>query len=182
MTLIARTYAAAATPLGALIDDLTGPDWAAPSPCDGWSAADVVGHLITTQADLLALVDVPAPAHPPLTDDPAGAWRAHAAGMLALLEESSAAGATYDGMFGPTTLGETLDTYYVFDMVAHRWDIARAAGRACAFTDAELDRLEGGIRTFGEHLYLDGICRPALTPGPDADRQERVLAALGRDA
>jgi response regulator of citrate/malate metabolism len=35
-------------------------------------------------------------------------------------------------------------------------------------------------RRYAEHLYSDGVCKPALEPGASADRQERVLARLGR--
>jgi hypothetical protein len=42
-----------------------------------------------------------------------------------------------------------------------------------------LDRSADG---FGDHLYDDGVCKPAV-PVPDAaNRQERVLARLGRSA
>ena len=35
---------------------------------------------------------------------------------------------------------------------------------------------------FGEPLYAEGICTPALDPPDGADEQTRVLAKLGRRA
>jgi hypothetical protein len=64
----------------------------------------------------------------------------------------------------------------------HRWDVARATGQDAALTDAELDRMEAGADSFGEALYMDGICTPAVTPPPGADRATHVLARLGRAA
>lgn len=90
--------------------------------------------------------------------------------------------APFDGHFGPTTIGETLERFYVFDMVVHRWDVARAVGVDDAFTEAELDQLEAGIASFGDALHMEGICQPGVEAAPGADRQTQVLATLGRRA
>ena len=89
---------------------------------------------------------------------------------------------SYEGYFGPTTLGATLEQFYVWDMIVHRWDIARAAGLDAALTGAELDLVEQGVDRFGDALYMDGICRPGVTAPTDADRLDQVLATLGRVA
>ena len=44
-------YRAALTPLSDIVATVT--DWAAPSPCEGWSALDVLDHVLTTQRALL---------------------------------------------------------------------------------------------------------------------------------
>lgn len=177
---ILTNYRAADEPLSDLLTTLTDHDWAAESPCDGWTAADVVAHLIGTQAAFLAGAGIETAEPGDVTADPAGAWTRHATATEALLGRPEVVNQDYQGMFGPSTVGDTLDTFYVFDMVAHRWDIARAAGRAVVFTDAELDRLEAAIAAFGDHLYLDGICKPGTHPGAGASRQDTILAALGR--
>ena len=65
-------------------------------------------------------------------------------------------------------------------MVVHRWDVARSVGAEPALTDAELDLVEAGADAFGEALYREGICRPAIEPPADGDRATRVLARLSR--
>ena len=154
-------YRAALTPLSDIVATVT--DWAAPSPCEGWS-----GLTLPPAADLAA--------------DPVAAWAAHAATVAGLLDDPAIAGIAYDGHFGPTTLGETVERFYVFDMLVHRWDLARAAGSDTSFTDAELDRIDESAQSFGPVLYMEGICRPAVPASSDADRQTRVLATLGRRA
>jgi hypothetical protein len=67
-------------------------------------------------------------------------------------------------------------------MLVHRWDVARAVGVDAGLTDAELDRVAEGADRFGDALYTDGICRPAVDAPADADRRTRVLARLGRAA
>ena len=46
-------YEAALRPLSLLLDAVQPEAWDAPSPCTGWNARHVVGHLIDTQRSLL---------------------------------------------------------------------------------------------------------------------------------
>ncbi len=183
MTTHLAIYEPQATRFGAVVDATT--DWDAASPCEGWTARDVLDHVLGTQRDFLGErlgergIDL-GPT-PDLTD-PAAAWHAHDARVRELLADENVAGQEFAGHFGPTTVGDTLVRFYGFDLLAHRWDLAQAAGREERFDDAELDVLEGAIDGFGEHLYADGICKPALDVPADADRQARVLARLGRQA
>jgi hypothetical protein len=100
--------------------------------------------------------------------------------MRELLADPAVAGMEYDGVFGRTTVGQSLVAFHGFDLVVHRWDIAVAAGLDERLGDDELDMLERSADGFGDHLYDDGVCKPALTVPDGADRQERVLARLGR--
>lgn len=65
-------------------------------------------------------------------------------------------------------------------MLVHRWDVARAVGADAALSDPELDEIEAGADSFGDALYMEGICRPGSPLRGDADRLSRVLARLGR--
>jgi hypothetical protein len=102
--------------------------------------------------------------------------------MRELLADPAVAGMEYDGVFGPTTVGASIVAFHGFDLVVHRWDLATAAGLDERLTEAELDLVDRSADGFGEHLYAEGVCQPALTVPDGADRQERVLARLGRRA
>ena len=102
--------------------------------------------------------------------------------MAEALADPAAPAIAYDGFFGPTTLGDTLERFYVWDMVVHRWDVARAAGLDAGLTDGELERLERGADSFGDALYMDGICKGGVTAPADASREVAALARLGRAA
>jgi uncharacterized protein (TIGR03086 family) len=182
MTTASTEYEAAARPLTAVLDAVPQDRWSAPSPCEGWTARDVVGHLIETQRDFLAGHGVDLGPAPDLQGDPAGAWRDHAKRVEEAISDDELAGRGYDGHFGPTTVGATLVRFYGWDMLVHRWDVARAAGADAGFTEDELDRIERGADGFGAALYLDGVCRLGVEAPADADREGRVLARLGRSA
>jgi len=180
MTPTARAYAAAEQPLTAVLDTVPAEAWPQPSPCAGWSARDVVAHLVDTQRELLTGHGVDLGEAPDVDADPAAAWREHARRVAAVLADDAVAGKQYDGWFGPTTVGATLEQFYVWDMVVHRWDLATATGQDAGLTDAELDRVAAGADSFGDALYTDGICRPPVEVPADADRTTTVLARLGR--
>lgn len=182
MTSTAKQYQAALRPLTAVVDAVQPDAWNAPSPCEGWTARDVVGHMVQTQRELLAQHGVDLGDAPDLKADPASAWRDHTGRVLNVLGNEALVGRAYDGHFGPTTVGKTLEQFYVWDMYVHRWDLAHAAALPDGLTDAELDRIEQGADSFGEALHMEGICRPSIKVGADADRTARLLARLGRTA
>lgn len=157
-------------------------DWTAPSPCTGWTVRDVLDHLIDTERDFLNQHNIDVGSRPDTVQDPVVAWKSHASRVQNVLDTAELAQTSFEGFFGPTTVGKTLATFYGFDLLVHRWDIARGAGRDTNFDESELDLIEKSLDGFGEHLYMEGICRPAL-PAPDgADRETRLLARMGRDA
>ena len=154
------------------------PNWLAASPGAGWSVGDVVDHVVSTQRDFpRAHTDL---APEPTTADPAQRWAAHRALVAQVLP--GLADVAYETPFGPSTVGQTMTTFYGFDLIVHRWDIATGAGLPARLSDEELDILEAVVPTFGEHLYAEGICKGPLDVGPDADRTARILAVLGRAA
>lgn len=152
--------------------------WSQPSACEGWSAADVLDHIVNTQRDVFAERGVGLGPRP--EGRPGEVWEAHAEAVRAAVADEDALLATYEGWFGPTTLADTLMAFYGFDLIVHAWDIAQAEGREVAFDDDELAFIEASIPVWGEALYMDGICKPAVDAGPGADRQGRLLASLGR--
>ncbi|RBY88970.1 TIGR03086 family protein [Blastococcus sp. TBT05-19] len=180
MTRTATQFAAADRPLTEILDAVPRAGWSRPSPCEVWSAADVVGHLISTQRDFLTTHGVDLGEAPDVAADPAAAWREHARRVAAALADDAAPARQFDGFFGPTTVGAAFEQFYVWDMVVHRWDVARAVGADAGLTADELDRIEAGADSFGEALYMDGICRPAPDVPEGAGREVRALARLGR--
>lgn len=152
--------------------------WTSPSPCEGWDAAAVVDHVVDTQRDFLAQRGVDTGPRP--TGGPAAVWGGHEAVVRRVAADDDLVGAAYDGYFGPTTLAETLRDFYGFDLLVHRWDLGRAAGLDVTWDQQETDAVEQALAGFGDSLYLDGICRPAVDPPPDASRQSRLLARTGR--
>ncbi|MCG8656296.1 maleylpyruvate isomerase N-terminal domain-containing protein [Yimella sp. NH-Cas1] len=171
-----QTWTAHADPFTEVVASIT--DWDAQSPCDGWTARNVVDHVVDTEREFLTGqgFDLPNLDH----SDPSARWRAHDAKVRELLAEPGVGDKTYDGHFGPTTVGETLSQFYGFDLLVHRWDLAASHGERALLTDPELDEIDSAVTGWGEHAYAPGIfARPVDVP-TDADRQAEVLARTGR--
>ena len=69
--------------------------WDAPSPCDGWTALDVVRHVADTELDLLGRMAF----EPPSIDglEPLAAWPLVRTAMAAALDDPARAGFAYEG-------------------------------------------------------------------------------------
>lgn len=178
MTPQISSYLDNAARLSAVVDGAA--NWSSASPCDGWTGADVLDHVVDTQRDFLAQRGCDLGPRP--AGFPADIWHQHLEAVRRVVADDDLVLAEYDGYFGRTTLAATLADFYGFDLIAHRWDLGRATGQEVAFSDAEMDALETAIAGFGESLYMDGICdRPVAVPH-EATRQQRILATLGRQS
>ena len=171
-------YLDAADRFTATVDATT--DWSAPSPCEGWTAADVVDHVVDTERQFLEGHGAE------LGDRPSGAqadvWQGHLAAVRPLASDDAFRGREYDGFFGRTTIGATLDDFYGFDLVVHGWDLGSSNARPTTFTDADMDAMEQAFVGFGDHAYDEGVFRSPVEVADDASRQERLLARMGRRA
>ena len=161
------------------VDASTG-RWDVPSPCEGWSARDVVGHVLETQRDFLERQGLAAGPEPDLTD-PAAAWRAQRAHVTTVLAADGVAAREYDGYFGPTTIADTIADFYGWDLAVLGSDVARATGQEWSVSDAEAADLHATADGWGPALHSEGVCADAVEVGPDASVTDRLLARLGRD-
>ncbi|WP_256840760.1 maleylpyruvate isomerase family mycothiol-dependent enzyme [Ornithinimicrobium cryptoxanthini] len=171
-------YRERAAAIGDLLATTQG--WDAATPCEGWTVRDLVAHLIETQRDFLSQRGLEVSSVS--LDDPRGAWAEHTASVQALLIDPEVGAREYDGYFGPATVAGTMATFYGWDLLVHRWDLARGLGTDERFSPEELDQIEAAIPGFGNALYGPGICATPVDVPETESRQVRVLARLGRDA
>ena len=103
------SYETTNRPLTAVLDAVPAGAWSGPSPCDGWSATDVVAHLVQTQRDFLLTHGADLGPAPDVPADPGAAWRDHAQRVLGALAHDGFVATGYDGHVGPTTVGASLE-------------------------------------------------------------------------
>lgn len=160
--------------------DAAGGAWDGATPCEGWTVRDVVAHVIDTQREFLGRQDLPTGPEPDLSD-PAAAWRSHRAHVEQVLDSPGVAEHEYDGFFGRTTIGATVADFYGWDLVIHGWDVARATAQPWTIGDEEAASMHATADGWGDALYAEGICRPAVQVAGDAPATDRLVARLGRD-
>lgn len=182
MTEISDRYRRLAGEFATCIDAVEDDRWSAPSPCAEWSARDVVGHVVGTQAMFLGLVGREMPDGPSADDDPAAAWAHASAVVQADLDDPARAEVTFEGFGGTTTFEAAVDRFLNFDLVVHRWDLARATGGDDTIDPADASRVIAGVATFGDAIRSPQACGPEIPVPEDAALTTRMLALVGRVA
>jgi uncharacterized protein (TIGR03086 family) len=173
-----RKLAAAMTErIAAVPDDR----WASPSPCEGWTAREVVRHLVDTPAIFFGLVEQPAPTGGPSVDaDPVGAFAHVRDAVQAALDDPAVAEKPYEGVFGPSTFERGVDQFLSADLVIHAWDLARATGQDERLDPDEVHGLYEAMLPMDEAIRAPGAFGPKVEPPPGADEQTTLLCFLGR--
>jgi uncharacterized protein (TIGR03086 family) len=161
-------------------------DWERPTPCAGWTARDVLGHLATTIGYGISIMPGQPPAWPDaarpgdlVEGDPAGFWRATVVQARDVLRIADLTRVM------ETPLGQTVAddlAIPVIDLYVHAWDLGVAAGIAVEipagvidFAHAYIDPLpdemmRGNKRAFGPQVRVPASATPT----------ERFIAWTGR--
>ncbi|MGD9999285.1 MAG: TIGR03086 family metal-binding protein [Ilumatobacteraceae bacterium] len=155
--------------------------WSAPSPCEGWSARDVVAHIVDVHGMMLRPLNRELGPAPRVADDPLGALRAAVDDVQRVLDDPALAGTEYDGYFGPTRVEDTIDRFLGMDLVVHAWDLARAVGIDEQIPADEVARVQADADALGDTMRAPNVVGPAIEALTGSTGQDRLLAFLGRD-
>ncbi|WP_406397725.1 TIGR03086 family metal-binding protein [Streptomyces sp. NBC_00879] len=166
--------------------------WESPSPCEDWTARDVVGHIIDMHGVMLRPLGRSLSPAPRLEDDPLGAFTSARADIQAVLDAPESAGTQCDTPTGRMTVEQQIDQVISDDMVLHGWDLARATGQDDRMDPADVERMWSSTSAIPDDV-LEKLRTPeAFGPGvkvfgpevpvpKDAPLQDRLLGMIGRD-
>jgi uncharacterized protein (TIGR03086 family) len=172
---------------GSVVDRMPSSAWSEASPCDGWTALDVLGHLGSAIGFGVAILEGRAYEWPTfdrpadlVVGAPAAYWTEIATPARTAVEGADLE-ATRETPMGVRTVGEGL-AFPAIDLFVHAWDIGRAGGigvevpdDVIAFAHGYIDplpeeRVRGAGRAFG----------PPVVAPPDATPTESFIAWTGR--
>ncbi|MFC4564978.1 TIGR03086 family metal-binding protein [Nocardiopsis mangrovi] len=154
--------------------------WEDPSPCEGWTARDVLRHMLDNHLNMPGHAGVKLELTRSADDDPEGAWAEARDAMQAVLDDPARAGAEYEGYFGRTNVADTVDRFLGFDLLVHAWDIARATGQDETLPADQVHRYFTEIRGLGDAMRSPNVCGPEVPVPDDAPEQDRFLGFIGR--
>lgn len=155
--------------------------WERPSPCAGWTARDVVGHMVEWMPAFLASIGEPLPVGPDVAGDPAAAWDHVAAEIQAVLDDPDRAAREFEhAHLGTDTVERAISKIMVGDVFVHAWDLARATGGDQHLAADRVHEMLTGMPDLDELLRTSGQYGPKVPVADDADEQSRLLAFLGR--
>jgi uncharacterized protein (TIGR03086 family) len=159
-------------------------DWSAPTPVKEWTAADVPAHLIEWLPGVLegaTGIKLPEPSVDPHAE-PATAWREHAAGVQAVLDDEKVAIRKVEGgPFSGMQVGEMIDRLYTADVFMHRYDLARSNDLDPQQDPQFCEDLLVGMSSIEELLRDSGQFGLRVPTPDDAPVADRLAAFIGRD-
>jgi uncharacterized protein (TIGR03086 family) len=187
MTTNLRTYTRALYGLDHIVRLVPAHRWSNQSPCDDWSARDVLGHVIGVQRLYEAVAREADPPDADIWDspghiagnDPAASWSAALTDVLEALDKPDVLERDVDLFRGPETIDSLLG-WNVVDTLAHTWDLAQATNidieLECSLVQHALVEAEPMI----EQLRPTGwfADEPPAPATPDA--AGRFLSLVGR--
>ncbi len=159
--------------------------WDLPTPCEGWCAADIAGHVIialrTIQSNAIGstvavgAADLRSAAGP----DPLETWRGARADMMAALDDAALVRMVELPWGSAMPLREFVERYPL-EILVHTWDLAQATGQAVqADPDVVRDALDTA-RQFAPAGRAAGMIGPERAVSEHADDLTRLLALFGR--
>lgn len=182
MSDIADRYRRAAAHLTDVVAAVPTDRWDAPSPCEEWTALEVLAHVLDTHRSMPARAGIELDTWPDPADDPAGAWASASRQVARLLADPATADIAYESMFGPTTIGTVIDQFVTFDVIVHAWDIAKATEGDTTIDPVELPGMLAMARQMGDQMRVPGGMGPEVPVPDDADDATKLLGLLGRHA
>ena len=168
---------------------LAGDDqWDQASPCAGWTARHVVGHVVAVQRsferrihghepELDLFVDVERHAG----DRPYDTWAAVRDDVLEAVDHPGVLALELPSSRGTQTVGDKLG-FNVIDTSIHSWDLARALGVDDRLDPSQVAWALPMCRAAIEPLRAAGMFTEAVPVADDADPQTQLLALAGRDS
>lgn len=182
--LVPTTRHVAAVATAVTDDQLT-----APTPCLGWTVADLIGHLDGLS---LAFTGAASKAPDPVPDGPTidgsvldPAWRDQLEKRLIALGEAWRDPAAWAGRVAVGGLEMPADEAALValdEVVVHGWDLARATGQSYPTDPAALAPVYGFVQAMSEPgVDRGGLFGPVVAVSDDASLIERIVGLAGRD-
>ena len=172
---------------GGVVDQLDAADWDRPSPCDGWTALDVLGHLTTSMDMGLSLFAGEQPTWPEadrpadLVDgDPVAVYADVAARCRTAFGDADL-DVEMDTPMGKRTVADRL-AFPAIDLYVHAWDIGTAAGVGVEIPDVVVDFAHSYLDPFPDEMMRGpkGAFGPEAEVPGDATLTEQFVAWTGR--
>lgn len=181
MSEISERYRSNAAAFRSRIRSVDAGRWNDPSPCDDWTAIEVVDHVVSTHGMFLGFVGGEIDTDVAAKEAPLEAFDVATAQVQQRLDDDELAAQTFMGFSGETRFDSAVDRFLSLDLVIHGWDLARATGGDDSLDPAEVHRLlTVDVPAFGDMLHSPGVCAAALEVAEDAPEHIRLLAELGR--
>lgn len=181
-TAVQSTYRLIARGFDAVLAQVATESWGAQSPCERWSARDVVGHVVDGHRRVVAAVNGEAPVPFGADEDPKAAWAAANGALDAVAGDPDVLAQEIDGPTGMMSAGRIIGQFVTMDLLVHTWDLARAVGADESLDGPSVEAAYEALKPLDAMIRQPKVFGPKLEPPPGADLQTEFLYFLGRRA
>lgn len=164
---------------GSRLDQVPEDRWDSPSPCDQWSAREVVAHSASVHRNVVGMVGVKVD-QDHIPEDAAAAWHQASDLVVGALADSGMAASKVETRAGPMTFEELVATLLSADTLVHTWDLSRAVGLDEQLDPDAVAAVHAYLLPRAEQMRVPGGFGPEVSPPPGADPQTRLLCFTGR--
>ena len=171
--LVSRGFSAA---VGAVAPD----EWGTQSPCEQWTARDVVAHVVQGHRGVVAGVRGGESKPLGAEEDPRQAWEDASRALDDITGDPDALAKEVDGPTGPMTSGEIIGRFVTMDVLVHTWDLARTVGADDRLDEDSVRRAYEDLKPVDAMIRQPNVFGPKLEPPPGADLQTEFLCFVGR--
>lgn len=181
-------YAQGLTFFTTIVDAVDATTWANPSPCAGWQALDVLGHVgqatqmgttILTGGDMT--FERAEPPRSVVGSDPKSWWHDLADQASQALGNAPDLDAEVDSPMGRRTVREGL-SFPGVDLFVHGWDLGTATGQTVELPSDAIGFIEAMFATVPDDVARrPGVFGSRTEVPAEASPTERTIAFTGRD-
>jgi len=165
-----------------VVDEVPAGAWSNPAPCDGWTARDVVRHLVEWVPSFFSRAGIELAVSVSVDDDPAKAWAQLRDALQSQLDDPASGESEIDiEPVGRHTVAAAIEQFVTADIVVHTWDLAKATGLDATIDHEMAARMVPGMAGIGDMLVASGQYRPAVPVPDDASVEDKLIALTGRD-
>lgn len=182
MSEVVDRYTSLADQFGARVEAAPDDAWDNQSPCEGWTARNVVNHVADIQRRLVWRINgsEDEPEAIAADADPKATWRESYAATKEALAQPGALDKTVPGPMGEMPISMAVGRIYASEVLVHAWDLARAVGGDETLDADAVSQAFKGLEPMDAMIRQPGVFGPKVEPPAGADEQTRFLCFLGR--
>jgi len=182
MTQVHDNYQVVSAGFDAAVNAVAADRWGAQSPCEEWTARDIVAHTVEGHRSVIAGVRGGEPSSLGADEDPTNSWAEVSRAIAEITQDPVEASKELDGPAGKMTAEEIIGRFVTMDLLVHTWDLARTVGADERLDEDSVARAYEFLKPMDEMIRRPNFFGPKLDPPAEADLQTEFLYFVGRRA
>ena len=182
MTDVHERYLVVSSGFDSAVRAVTPDQWGAQSPCEQWTARDLVAHVVENHRGVIASVRSGESQPMGADEDPEQAWAEATRGIGEITADPELVTREIDGPAGKMPIGQIIGQFMTMDVLVHTWDLARTIGADERLDQESVRRAYEALKPMDAVIRQPSVFGPKLDPPTGADVQTEFLYFLGRQA